>query len=803
VTTLIQDVRYGLRILVKSPGFTAVAVLTLALGIGANTAMFSVINTVLLRPLPFRDPGRLVAIDGIPALKFNGLHDRIVGWEDWVSKTRTLEALGTYVQGGLNFSGGDEPERLPAAAVSAGFFELLGVGPIRGRTILPQDDAPGHAVAVISYDLWLSHLGGDPQVVGKNIELGDMPFKVTGVMPPGFEFPGDTQVWVPEAMNRGANLFAEAGIVNRQIARLRAGVTLTQARAELLVFLRQLNQGNASPFNPALSVTPLQLALAQNIRPALLVLMGAVGLVLLIACADVANLLLARTLARYREVAVRAAIGASRARLVGQLLTESILLAISGGLAALLVGVWGVELAGAFVPHRDLPAGGIRLDGWVLAFTLGVALLTGILAGLFPALASSKVGLSEALKEGAGGSPSGFSFVRHRRLRTALGAGEIALALMLLIGAGLLIKSLSALSAVNPGFRSNHLLTARLFLAAPVYKTAERRSAFYEQALDRARSLVGVRVAGFVSSLPLGEGVSVMFSIGIEGSATPKAETSDKWAVFVAASPDYFRAMGIPLLAGRVFNEHDREGSPQVVVVSQKMAREFWPGQDPLGMQITQYDPPRWTTVIGVVGDVRDWDLSEQPEPEMYVPVLQQPPLSAFLVLQTSGPVSLTEIGRAVRAVDRAEPVSAVNTGEQLLARATATPRFRAVVLAIFAGLALLLAVVGIYGVISYAANQRRHEIGVRMALGAEQRDVLVMVLGQGLRLALIGIMVGLAGALALTRLLAGFLYGVRPTDLAVFALVSMGLTVVTLIVVSIPAWRAMKVDPMVALRYE
>ncbi len=802
IENFFQDIRYGLRMLRRSPGFASVAVLALALGIGANAAMFSVINAVLLRPLPFQDPGRLVAIEGIPAVRFNGPHTHVLGWEDWVGKTQTLEGIVVYERGGVNVFSRDQSAHLPAAAVSQGFFGLLGVRPVRGRTFLSHENISPQAEAVVSYELWQGPLGADPNLVGKNLTLSGKPFTVVGVMPPGFEFPGETQVWIPSALNMEENLFAQGGIVNFQIARLKSGATLEQARAELAVFLRQFDQGHAASFNPKLGVIPLRLQLVKDSRPALLVLMGAVGLVLLIACADVANLLMARNATRVRELAVRAAIGAGRARLLRQLLTESVLLSLAGGLAGLLLGAAGVRLAQALIPSKEILASGIRLDTWVMGFTLAVAVLTGILAGLLPALGSSRGALSEALKEGASGSPAGFGFARQHRLRTLLGVGEVAVALILLIGATLLMRSLARLSTVNPGFRTDHLLTSRLFLTGPDYATNVHRLGFYERVLGRVRALPGVRVAGWTNSLPLGEGVSVMFSVGVEGSANPKPQTSDKWALYLTVSPDYFRAMGIPLLEGRAFNEQDRDGAPRVVMVSQKMALLCWPDRDPIGKRLTMFDPPKWMTVVGVVGDVQ-WGLAEPPEPAMYLPLLQEPPHSAILVLHTSGSLSAMEVASAVRGIDRGEPVASTRTGEELLARATASPRFRAGVLGVFAGLAVVLALVGVYGILAYSVSQRTHEIAIRMALGAGRGSVLGLMMSQGLLLTVLGVAAGSAGALALNRLLAGFLYGVRPTDFPTFLGASLALAGAALIAVWIPARRAMKVDPIVALRCE
>jgi predicted permease len=807
--TLLQDVRYGLRQFRRNPGFTAVAIITLALGIGANTAMFSIVNAVLLRPLPFHNPGRLVAIEGIPAVRIahlNGFPNWIAGWEGWVSKTRTLAGVSFYDTGGVNLAGGEQPLHLPAAAVSTNFFRILGVRPVRGRTFLPQEEARGHYVSIIGYDLWQGRFAADPRIIGKHIELAGRPFTVIGVMPPGFEFPGDTQLWFPSEANVAVMLFGQQGVVNHVIARLKPGVTPEQVRSELAVFLHHMLQGqHAAPFNNKLSVLPLRMELVKDVRPALLVLLGAVGLVLLIACADVANLLMARNVGRKRELAVRAAIGAPRARLLRQLLTESVLLSLSGGVAGLVIGAGGVRLARVLIPPSQIPGRGIQLDGRVLAFALAAAIFTGVVSGLLPAFGGSKAVSSEALKEAPGESTSDSGFRGSHRLRAALGSLELALALILLIGASLLIQSLFTLSDVNPGFRTHHLLTARFFLTGPAYKpnNSNRRTVFYEQVLNRMRALPGVRDAAFVNSLPLGGGVTVMFSVGLEGSTTPYPASSGKWAIYCIASPDYFRAMGIPLLEGRTFNRLDRSDSAHVVIVSETMARRFWPGQDPVGRRITMFSPPQWMTVVGIVGDVHHWGLSEQPDPEMYVPLLQSPPQSAFLVLHTTGPVSVAGISRAVHAIDSGEPVAFVRTAQGLLAIATAGPRFRAEVLGIFAGLAALLALIGVYGIVSYSVAGRTHEIGIRMALGAQKSDVIRLVVQEGIALALAGLGAGTLGALALTRLLSSLLYGVRPTDSLTFAGVSFTLLSAALLACYIPARRATKVDPMVALRHE
>jgi len=802
--TSLQDIRYGARQLRKNPGFAVVAVVTLALGIGANTAMFSIVNSVLLRPLPFKNSGRLVVVGWPYANRFVPTPKPHFEWDGWAERTRTLADFSLYENGMINLAGEGEPDRVAAAEVSEHFFSLLGINAIRGRTFLPAEESAEHpSVAIISYKLWQSRYGSDPAVIGRSVHLNGKPFTVVGILPSGFDFLGGPQIWVTLPRNLEDEMFGGVSIGGMQFARLRPGATLDQARAELGVIAQREIPAGARAGNPA-SVTSLHEFVVGNIRPALLLLLGAVAFVLLIACANVANLSLARSAGRFREVALRAALGAGRGRLFRQLLTESLLLALTGGALGLLTGVWAVQVAKKLIPVQDILTRGIKVDGWVLSFTFVVAVLTGIISGLAPALQSSKFDLTEALKERAG-SPTAPSVGAHYRLRGLLGVFETSAALVLLIGAGLLIRSFGKLLDVNPGFRTKDLLTGRVSLLGPKYSATEGRLTFFQEVLSGVKALPGVRAGAFVDALPFGRAATIRVALDIEGGPTFQPETG-VIADYSVVSADYFQVMGIPIVGGRNFTERDTEGSTHVAIISQSMARGAWPGQNPLGKHFNFAGYPRQRfEVVGVVGDVRGMDLTEQPWPTAYLPILQYPQNAAFLVIHTGENSSIIRaaLPGVIRSVDKDEPVSSVSTMEQLVLQSVAEPRFRTLLLGIFAGLAFLLAVVGIYGIISYSVSQRTHELGVRMALGAERRDVLRLVVGQGMRQTLIGVAVGLLAALGLTRLLASYLYSVRPIDPVTFLVVSAVMLAVALLASYIPARRATKVDPLVALRYE
>jgi len=799
--TLLQDLRYGLRQLRKNPGFAVVAVITLALGIGANTAMFSVVNAVLLRPLPFQDPGHLVVVEGVYVKRFVPRPKPHFEWAEWAKGTKTLADISLYESGVVNLAGQGEPDRVAAAEVSEHFFRLLGINPVLGRSFLAAEVAAEHpSAAILSYRLWQTCYGSDPGLIGKTVHLNGKPFTVVGIMPSGFEFPAQTQIWVTLPRNLGDEMFGGNMIAGTQIARLRPGAALDQARAELEVIARRAIPVGARAGNPV-SVTLLHEFLVGNMRPALLLLLGAVAFVLLIACANVAHLSFARGVGRFREVALRAALGAGRARLVRQLLTESVLLAITGGALGLLTGALTVQAAKKLIPAQDILTRGITIDQWVLSFTFILAVLTGIISGLAPALQSSKLDLTEALKEGASSHTNLILGSRHH-WRGLVGVLETAAALVLLIGAGLLIRSFGKLLEVNPGFRTTGLVAARVSLLEPRYNTSEGRLNFFQDVLARVKTLPGVYDTAFANALPFGRGGGVMLGLDVEGG--PKFQWgSGAGAFYLVVSTDYFQTMGIPFLRGRNFTEGDRKGSTPVAIISQSLARSSWPGQNPLGKHFSFAGIAGQSfEVVGVVGDVRGLNLEGQ---QMYFPIFQQPPNVAFLVIhgtQNSSAVTAALRG-VIRSVDKNEPISSISTMEQLISQSVAEPRFRTLLLGIFAGLALLLAVVGIYGIISYSVSQRTHEFGVRMALGAERQDVVRLVVSQGMRLTLIGVAVGLVAALGLTRLLATFLYSVRPTDPATFMVVSAFMIGVALLASYIPARRATKVDPMVALRDE
>jgi putative ABC transport system permease protein len=802
---LVRDLKYAFRLLRNNAGFTAVVIATLALGIGANTAMFSVAEAVLLRRLPFRDPETIVVFHGIAALEFNSLGSDVARWSEWVEKSRTLEEIAVYQTGELNLAGAGEAERVPAVAVSRNFFPLLGISASRGRTFLPQELQPGYEpVALISYRLWRERYASDPGAVGRTIRLNGRPFTVVGVMPPEFGFPERSDVWLPLPMSPEQRLFSTAAIVVTQLGRLRRNATLLQAHAELELFAQQASEAHGETERPEIELATLHQHLVKNLRPSVLVLFAAVVLVLLIACANVANLLLARNSGRLREMAIRSAIGADRWNLIRQSLTESLLLSISGGAVGMLLGLGGTSLA-RHVAASAFPSGEIKFDSWVFFFALSAAMLTGLLCGLLPAWQLSNVDPNEALKEGATNSGFGLPTDSRRRLHGILGAGEIALAFMLLIGAGLLIRSLANLLQVDPGFRTNNLLTARIDLAGPGYATSQRRAAFFDRVTERLKLLPSVQSVALTNKVPLSKSLEVGFSCGIEGSRTPTAREGPM-ALYFSASSSYFSTMGIPFLSGRAFNDRDRAGAKRVVIVSRRMAAEFWPNQDPLGKRITIQDPPQWMEVVGVVGDVRTWDLGEEPWTEMYVPILQEPPDLVFLVVEAAD-VPRTglalDIQSVVHSIDKDEPISSIRSVDEILAQSTGDPRFRTLLLGIFSSIALLLAAVGIYGIMAHSVSKRTHEIGIRMALGAERKDVLHMVVRQGTKLTLVGIVLGFAGGVGLTRFLSNFLYGVRAFDPTTFAGASLVLIGVALMASYIPARRATKVDPIVALRYE
>jgi putative ABC transport system permease protein len=811
VESLLQDLRFAFRMLRKSPGFTAIAVLTLALGIGANTAIFSVVDAVILRPLPFKNSSRIVTIDGYnarramfkPALHFQ--------WADWAKGTKTLEDISAYEDGEVNLAGGTEAVRVRAAEVSENFFHLLGVQPIRGRTFTGKEESTRPSVAILAAGFWKEHYNANPGMIGKIIELNGKPFTVIGILPEALNFPSRTQIWLPLPMNFDDEMFGGNAFMALQMARLRPGARMRQAQSELEVIEQRedsaMYQYQRSHGANPIEISSLHTQLVGNARFPMLMLFGAAGFVLLIACADVANLLVSRSTGRSREVAIRSALGASRLRLFRQFLCESILLAGLGGGAGLVLALWSLKFARLVIPDYLLSITQTKMDESVLAFTFGASVFVGIVCGLIPALRLSKVELNGAIKEASGGSAGGFSFRSRNRLRGALGISEIALALMLLVGAGLFLRSLNRLLDVNPGFRSDSLLTGHVALMGPQYRLNAARSDFLEQVLSRIKSQPAVRDAAVVNAMPFGNAISVTFGLNIEGKPPFNPDTGHG-ALFFEISEDYFRTMGIPLLEGRYFTKDDASGATPVAVIDQEMALQCWPNENPLGKRFSfAGGSPRAKPfqVVGVVGDIRNFALGEAPKPAAYFPVRQMSPDDAFLVVQAvRDPAALVSTVRdAVSAVDKNEPISSFATMNQLIWRSVSEPRVRSIVLATFGGLALLLAIIGIYAVMSYAVTERTHEIGVRIALGAQRGDVLRMVIREGMLLAAVGIVTGVGGALALTRFLRSLLFEIKTTDPATFVGVSILLLLVALAACYIPARRAMRVDPMVALRYE
>ncbi|MGO9272726.1 MAG: ABC transporter permease [Terriglobia bacterium] len=816
MASLLQDFRYGFRMLFKNPGVTVVAVLALGLGIGANTAIFSVVNGVLLRPLTFPQPERIVQVfrhygegNDVPALSV----PMILNFK---AHGQVFDHLAAYqfLPVGFNLSQGSEPERISGIHVSGQFFDVLGVKPVLGRAFLPEEDQPGGPqVAVLSNTLWRDRFGADPNLIGKTITLSQTSFTVIGIMPRDFEYPASVDLWaplqLPSASRDPANLY-------NVIGRLRQGVTRPSAEAQLTLIENQFEKANPDQANSkATALIPLQQVIVGDVRAILLVLLGAVGFVLLIACANVANLLLARATARRKEVAIRTAMGATRWRLIRQLLTESMLLGVAGGALGLLLAFWGIKLLLVLRPGNLPRLHEVSLDPRVLGFTLLISLATGILFGFAPALRISRTDLNASLKEGSRGSTQG----RERnRLRSALVAGEIALSMVLLVGAVLLIQTFARLREVKPGFDPRHVLTFEMSLPQK-YGNPAGLAAFVRQVIERIQTVPGVQFAATVTSLPLQ--ISPDLPFNIEGRPTQSPGDASGDCQYEVISADYFRAMGIPLVEGRYFTDNDRSESGWVVIINSTMAKQFWPNQDPIGQRLTigktmgpQWSDPSPREVVGVVGDVKDKSLDQPAPGEMFVPYTQVPaPIVAVTVQQipqrwavrtTGDPLSISGTVKAeVLAVDSSQPLAAVAPMEQLMSKSIAGNQFNMLLLGIFAALALLLAAVGIYGVMSYSVAQRAHDIGIRMALGARASDVLKLVVGQGMLLAAVGVAIGGAGALGLTRLMKSMLFGVSPGDPAAFVVVSLMLAAVALLASYLPARRATKVDPIVALRYE
>lgn len=814
---LLQDLRYGVRVLRRNPGFAATAILTLALGIGATTAIFSVVDSVVLKPLPFPTAERLARIRSVIAATGNG--SGIASYPDfvdWRARNHVFDGMAVFRTNEFTLIGAREALHLQGAVVSAELFSLLGVSPALGRSFFPEEDNPAAAggadPVILSAGLWQREFGSDASVLGRAIQLGGQPFTVVGVMPQSFQFPvqGEpVELWTTIAADArgGANaMTAQRGAHYLDVVGLlKPGIKLPQAQAEMATIASALNREHPENKPRTVKIVPEIQGVVGPLRTPMLVLLGAAGCVLLIVCANVANLLLARANRRHMEMAVRAALGASRRRAICQLLTESIALGLLGGGLGLALAVASLRLLVRFIPAEVPRLDAIGLDARLLSFAILISLLAGILFGLAPALRVSKISLTESLKKSGRGA--GVGGKEHSRLRNALVVSEVALAIVLLLGAGLLIQSFLRLIQVDPGFDPHHVLTFQL--DSPAGKQDSRAPSFFREVVGRISALPGAASASVVAYLPL-TGDNISSSIEIEGQPTPMGSRPS--ADFNAVEPNYFRTVGITLAAGRDFTEHDDSKSTPVVIVNRTLVRNFFPNQDPIGKHIRPgigngYGPgePPMREIVGVIGDVKQSGLGVDAAPEVYAPLAQSPFDAMFVVLRTTNdPRSIVEPARRqVASVDKNAPIYHVETLNQYLAESLAAPQFITLLLSGFSGLALLLACLGIYGVISYIVVQRTHEIGIRMALGAKKGDVLRMIIGEGLKPALAGVAIGIFGALRLTRLLSSLLYGVKPTDPLTFAAVSLVLTGVALLACYIPARRAAKADPMLSLRYE
>jgi putative ABC transport system permease protein len=795
-----QELRYGARMLMKQPGFTLIAVCTLALGIGATSTIFSFINGILLRPLPYQEAERLVLLDEISS-KLPGSFDvSYPNFQDWRVMNQVFTGVAAYLGSDFTLTGSGEPERLQGNEISYDTFETLGVAPLLGRNFSAAEGQPGQdAVVMLSHGLWTQRFGARPEVIGQTINLSNRTRAIIGVMPPGFQFPNRAELWVPLAPAPQVWRRTDHGF--GAIARLKPGVTHAQAQSDLEAVARRIEEQNPVT-NEGMSVKlmPLRAGLTADYQTSLPLLLGAVGLVLLIACANVANLLLARATGRRREMAIRAALGAGRARLIRQLLVESMLLGTLGGTLGLGLAWWGLDLALATIPVEFPFWMKFNLDGRVIGFTFAVASGTSLLFGLAPAWQASQPDLHATLKEGGRGGSS------RQRLRSLLVVAEVALSLLLLIGAGLMMRSFLRLQQVNPGFNPQQVLTARVDLPETRYDTPEKRRIFYQSLLERISALPGVEAVGGTSNLPLQDWWGG--SLTVEGF--PVLSVGQAPRVFInAVTPDYLHAMGIPLLAGRDFTAADTRDAPLVALVDERLAREYWPRESALGKRI-RFGPPEdnrpWHTIVGVVAEVKQEQLDLSRRRSIYFPQYEvsRDDLTLAVRSATSDPAALAvALRRELKAIDAHLPLNGVLTMSEVVARSVWQPRFYALLFGLFATVALLLAASGIYGVMSYAVAQRTSEIGIRMALGAQTRDVLKLVVAQGMKLALFGVSIGLTAAFGLTRLMKTLLFGVSATDPLTFTVIALLLVGVALLACWIPARRATRVDPTIALRCE
>ena len=808
--SIFKDIRYGVRGLLKHPGFTAIVVITLALGIGASTAIFSVVDSVLLRRLPYRNAERIVAIQELnPAGK--RIQVTSANFLDWRAQNTVFEHLAAIRTTPVNLALADQAERVELAQTNANFFDVFGITPQYGRLFIPQDEQPGHQpVVVISDALWQQRFGADPSLVGKPITLDGRNYTVIGITPRGFQYPDKTQVWVPP-LRLVPELYEQQDVTQTRgmgylaaVALLRPGVSLPQAASEMETITARLRQQYPSTNNRRFNrVVSLHEHLVGDTNKLLWLLLGAVTFVLLIGCANVANLLLASGASRHKEMAIRAALCASRWRVMRQLFTESTILALTGGAVGLLIAYWGLAAITKLLPGDFPRLNEIHLDLRVLAFTFAASVLTGILFGLVPALQVSRSDVQDSIRESGRGLSGS---LRKSRFRQALIVGEVALSVVLLAGAGLLFRSFMRLQSVNTGFVSQQVLTARLTPAGTSYANNADYVRFYNNVLEKVTALPGVQDAGLINTLPLEKGPTAAFRVEGRPETTP-----DKWpgANYRVVTPNYFRAMGIPIVQGRAYTDRDNETTPLVMIVNQELARTVFPGEDPVGKRINfgrvENGQPVWFEIVGVAANIRSLELREEPDSELYFAALQDMWPDMSLVVRSSvEPSSLSaSVRHIVNEIDKSVPVSNVQTMEHVVSQSITQPRFNLFLLGLFSTVALLLSAAGIYGVTAYTVTQRTHELGIRLALGAQVSDVLKMILGQGMAVIGIGLVLGLVAAFGLMRLLRSLLFGVGENDPLTFVAITVVLFVVALLACYLPARRATKVDPLEALRAE
>jgi putative ABC transport system permease protein len=808
MSNLLRDARYGLRLLVRRPGFTLVAVLTLALGIGANAAIFTVAHTLLLKPLPYVDAERIVLIteNNLPR-GWTSFAVAPANFFDWRQRARSFESMAAWSGRSYNYTGGETPERLRGLTGTQGFLETLGGTPVLGRGFLPAEFEDGQdLVVILNHGFWRREFGADPGVLGRRIMLNGQSHAIVGVMHANWRFGGrETAVFAPRAFSESAKAVRGGHFLN-VVARLKPGVTVEQARTELSGIAAQLDkQFPDTNKNWGTVITPLRDAVVGDLRPMLIMLLGAVGLVLLIACANVANMLLARGTVRAREMAIRGAIGAGRGRLVRQLLTESVLLAAIGGALGVLLAYWGTSSLIRAYPTLLPRSADMTIDGTVIAFASGLSLVTAVLFGLVPAFASSRMRLNESLNEGG---RTGGSYRFGRWLRSVLIVSEVAIALVLLAGAGLLLRSFAHLTHVEPGFETAQRLTVTTLLPQPKYAEAAAMTSFYTQALERIRALPGIESVALTSTVPV-SGNDEIYSLAFEGRP-PLPPGQGVSALYYLVSPDYFKTMGIPVLKGRIFSEKDRDGTARVAIVNDEFVRLHYPNEDPIGRRIRMgRNGDIVREIVGVVGSVKHYTLRDKTQAQMYEPFNQFPTGAMTFVMKTSiDPTTLAApVRREIQAIDPDQPIAATGTLAAMLRSSMELPRVQTLLLAMFAGVALVLAAVGLYGVMAFAVSQRTQEIGIRMALGAHPASVLRLVVRQALTLTAAGLVIGLAAAFvlgrALSKMLEDLLFDVRPSDVVTLAIVAVVLTAVAFIASVIPARRAMRIDPVEALRAE